>query len=263
MNVHKCIRANNQYWLSLYYDELIDNAGYQLSYCSQADEPFYNCAQAVSDITDFSAIESYFQNKNLSPAFYTDSLNEEWLVPLLKSKHYQELPSQQENIWYMELNNININSLRRMDTCSVEEKEFRPVIVMDDLKLFLRIDTLTNDLPPSLAQLLFSKLIQAIGQKGVKEVESKHFIIYLTEEPVGCGSLGIYKRIACLAEGGTLPAFRRRGLHHYSMQQRILYAYTQGAEFALTTCRTDSVTNMTAKKTGMKLLCTRHFFQKQ
>ena len=258
MNIQDYIRGNNRFWLGLYYDVLIDEPCYQLTYCSQANEPYLNCVQAVSEVPEFSVIESYYQSRNLPSAFYTDIQSEKWLVPLLTSKQYHEILSQNENIWCLTLNSTNTDCLCREIFSDCEQKELRQVCTLNDLKLFTRINALTNELPPPLAQSLFNKLKDI----RVEGVDSKHFIIYLARQPAGCGSIGIYKDIAYLAEDGTLLAYRRRGLHCYSMQQRILYAHKRGARCVLTTCSTNSITNISAKKIGMNLLCTRRFFQK-
>lgn len=257
MTIQDYIRGNNRFWLGLYYDELVDESSYQLTYCAQADEPYLNCAQAVSAPPPFTEIESYYQHRNSLPAFYTDSENERWLVPLLTNRQYQEIPSQNESIWGLQLSPEKIEILARTRFSDYEELELREVHSLHDLKTFHRIDVLCNELPPLLAQSLLDKLQKA----RIKEVESKHFIICANGLPAGCCSMGLCKNTAYLAEDGVLPEYRRRGFHCYSMQQRIISAYKQRASCVLTTCSTDSFTNLSAKKTGMSLMCTRRFFQ--
>ena len=249
-----------RFWKKLYYDELIESSGYQSSYCKNADEPWFNCAHAASSIPPFSFIESYYLDKNRLPAFYTDTLNEQWLISFLLKRNYYEITSQNENIWYLNLCTQSIKNITKLQFVNLDNDiELRSATTLDELKLFIEINRLTNELPDPLAHSLFEN----IRHKNVKDVEAKHFIIFKSGYPAGCGSAGIYNNVAFLAEDGTLPGYRRQGIHCYSMQQRFLYAFSRKARHVLTTCSRESFTNHSANKLGMKLVCTRRFFQLQ
>lgn len=259
MNIHDLIRGNNRFWKNLYYDDLIETSDYQLSYCKNANEPWFNCAHAIASTPQFSLIEPYYLNKNLQPAFYTDTLNEQWLAPLLSERGYQEIDSQNENIWYLSLSAKNIKDIAQLNfNHSNEGIELRPVTTPDELKLFIEINRLTNQLPYPLADSLASNL----QYRHVDGVEAKHFIVFKAGYPAGCGSVGVYNNAGFLAEGGTLPEYRQQKIHCFSMQQRCLYAFARKASHIFTTCDVQSFTNHSASRLGMKLVCVRRFFQK-
>jgi hypothetical protein len=86
------------------------------------------------------------------------------------------------------------------------------------------------------------------------------FLLTVNNQPAAISTVGLYQNIAYLAEAGTLPEYRKLGLHTYLSLYCAQYAYQQAAHFAVVTCTHDAITNCTAKRAGFKLLWERQLW---
>lgn len=260
MDLQALIRGNNRFWFFLYYDELIEHKDYQLTYCAAADEPYYNCAQAVSKLDEkaLSDIEDFYISRRLAPAFYTDPTYPA-LLPFFKKRAYHELCDQKEHLWYVDFDDSFLSSLNNLSLDIEGDLLCFPADTEEDLHAFIEIDATSNALSVEMKAVLEKNLLY----KRAEDVHIRHLIISIDGHRVACGSVGIYKGCVYLAEDGTLAAYRRRGLHTYMLKKRLLYAYERGANSALISCSVDSFTNRTAKKCGMQFLCERSFYTKE
>lgn len=263
MNYQALIRSNNIIWKLLYYDELIDYPYYQLTYFTQADQGYYNCAQAITRLSknDLMLIEKYYHKRKVSPAFYTDPVSESWLPRLLRRHGYQEIESQNENWWIIQLTDHKLSQLDKLELLKIDNNMVGLDMVKTDVQLneFLNINRLTNQLTFPIIESL-ERNIKNTQQDGASLI---NFLGKVNNMSVSCGSLGLIRDYAFMAEDGTLPDYRQKGLHSYITQQRLLYAYKLGAKLACMTCSLDSNTNKTAKKLGFSLAFKRIFMSKE
>lgn len=262
MNLHHLIRGNNIIWSLLYYDELIQHQDYQLSYFKHANEDYYNCAHAVAALSksNLRAIEEFYVTRKLAPAFYTDPISEPWLLPKLVACGYEEVPSQKENWWLIDLTAAKIQYIQEQVFLKYEPSSVNLDLVHNKQQLeeFIKIDQETNLLTESIARALKNNILS----KKYAGAENYYLLGTVENLPAFCGCIGIYDNVAYFAEGGTLKEYRERGLHSYMTQKRLIFAFSKGAKLACITCTPTAYTNKTVKKLGFSLACSRRLFKK-
>ncbi len=260
--IRNLIKGNNIIWYLMYYDELVMKSNCHLTFLENADLPFYNTAQAVSDISTDSLheIEHFYKKRNVVPAFYLDPASVEWLKPYLEEHGYSELPSELENWWGAQIEK-SIVDVKFQNYLKIPESHVKAEIIDpkndNDLNQFLAINQTASQLPDPIV----AKLRAHMQTRVYTGATNRILIAYVNNVPASVGTLGFYDNRVFLAEAGTLPQFQKLGLHTYTTLFFLKYAYECGARFAALTCTHDSVTNFTSKRVGFELLFQRQFMR--
>jgi hypothetical protein len=261
--IRKLIYGNNIIWSLMYYDDLVVKNSHHLTFLKNADLDFYNTAQAINeiDINILNEIEKYYEQQDTIPAFYLDPASEPWLKSFLANQGYQELPLELENWWGTFIND-DIKQINFQDYLKIPENHIETKIVnpnnLDELNQFLSINQTASELPDSIVNTLREHMKKCSHQLATNTL----IMVYVNGVPASVRTVGLYNNTAYLAEAGTLPEFRKLGLHTYTTFYCLKYAYLRGANTAALTCTHDSVTNFTAKRAGMEMLFQRQLMKK-
>ncbi len=82
------------------------------------------------------------------------------------------------------------------------------------------------------------------------------FLAWLDGEMVSGGALAMSAGVACLMAAGTLPAYRRRGLHTALLRVRLAVAAAAGCDVALVHTRPGAISQNNALRAGFELAYT-------
>lgn len=263
--LHDLLRASNKFWHSLYYDELVDADAYQISYLEHADRPYFNCAHTVksSDDTIINAIEHFFVQRDLAPAFYLDPQSPQDLDGKLFQRGYVELPTEQEHWYELDCSRIDVPSLTaRVDEfCeqnpAMECVLFSPMTESFLLRQFLELDALVNDISAPVLEKVRRKL-----HTHQNDVTYMCALALEQQEPATTGLVGLCGQYAFLAEGATHPNFRRRGIYTWLGQISLLWIALQGVTKVIVNCDPEAYSNNTYRRLGFDCFCSRRFFIK-
>jgi hypothetical protein len=257
------IRGNNAVWYLMYYDELVEMPHWQLTFLREADAGFYNCAQAVTrlDDEDLERIEGFFTTRGVPPAFYVDADSSAWLPILLEKNGYIKVDDETEHWWALELTRDCIQRWRetlfhKRPPADVTIEEVAPGGPAQ-FESFLQVDQVANQLPDAIV----AKLRRNIGTHTWPGARNHYFLGRVQGEPAFSGSVGFYSDMAFLAEGGTLPIFRRAGLHAEMIRHRALFAHQHGARWLAFTCTCMALSNRTGSRLGFELAFVRDYFR--
>lgn len=249
---HELIRANNQLWRLLYYDELIETAEYQLSYLEEADAPFYNCAHAVTgwDGRIAAAIHGFFGARGVAAALYLDPQTPPEVPAQLIREGYRREEAERESWWGMDLTGLAIP----------EEDRSRPFDVENAAALgaFIALDAEVNQLPPAVA----AKLQTNLRTRRAPQIQVGHFLELRNGVPVCCGSVGVVGPFAALAEGATATDHRRQGLYRRLTMARLGWARERGARYAFLTAAAQAASNAAAQAMGFSLTFSRELWRR-
>jgi len=265
--LHKMLRISNKFLYALYYDELVEDETYQISYLKEADRPYFNCAHAVNSLDDcvFGSVENYFIKKQTNPAFYIDSECPKKLKDVLVNRGYHELEKELEN-WYM-------LDCRKPDVFrGIEEKVqvfqtqnslsecilFSPMTQTNLLEKFLELDVQVN----AINKIIFEKLKKNLMAPKLSGLQFFCALVSENNIPASIGLIAFMDGDAFLAEGATHPNFRRRGFYTWLSQVFLLFAARQGCKRIIVNCDYDAYSNNTYKRLGFESICQRQFFTK-
>lgn len=262
--IRELIKGNNIVWTLMYYDELVVKSNYHLTLLKEADLAFYNTAQGLSaiDPQTLCDIEAYYRQNGINPAFYLDPASVSWLKPYLLAHDYIEDALELENWWGMVLKQ-EIMDKPSFDYLKIPKEHIQVKIInpknLNDLNQFLEINQTASDLPAHIVD----KLRINMQTRAYLGATNTLLLVSVNGVAASVATVGIYNQKAYLAEAGTLPAFRKQGLHTFTSLYLMQYAYQQGAQVVALTCAQDSVTNFTSKRVGMELLFQRQFMAKK
>lgn len=264
--LHELLRVSNKFWHSLYYDELIEADAYQISYLEHADRPYFNCAHVVNSSQDtvIDAVEHFFVQRDLAPAFYLDPQSPQDLADKLTQRGYVELPAEQEHWYELDSSSIDVPSLtaRVNEFCkqnpSMECVLFSPRADSFLLHQFLELDALVNDISAPILEKVRSKL-----HKQQDEVTFMCLLALADKVPVATGLVGLCGQYAFLAEGATHQSFRRRGIYTWLGQNSLLWIVRQNIAKVIVNCDPQAYSNNTYRRLGFDCFCSRRFFIKK
>ncbi|MGW4134543.1 hypothetical protein [Amycolatopsis japonica] len=256
--VRTAIRLNNRVWWCLYYDELYEADDLQCTYMRDADEDFYNCAQALGRADDsiLEFVEDYYAPA-ITPAVYVDPAAPPSLVPLLHARQYAVVPEERE-FWYRYplLDGPGPAPALKVATERVEVLRIDPLA--PELDDFVHINKVASRLSTEVAGNLRRNLIQ----RRLHDVRMVLLLALLDGRPAATGAVGICQGMAFLAEGGTLDFARGLGLHSFLIHQRLATAEAAGATVAFGTTAVDTLAHRSLRRVGFDLVWTRDYFRR-
>ncbi len=254
MNLQDMIRANNQVWTLLYYDEVIEEKDYQLTFFKNADKLFYNAAQAISylDENTIEKIKKNYVERSLLPAFYLDPMTPKNVVPQLLASGFKESIENDEN-WYR----YDISQLHKMTPTS-DDLEVKRINVFDtkEFEDFVRVNSEANDLPIIVEQQLRHHLIHRRHEKAKVEF----FVAYIDGQPVGTMGIGLHGNSGYIMEVATDINFRRRGIFAGILPKCLKYAEQQGIQAIYVNCDPTAFSNQAFMKMGFEFYFSRQFY---
>lgn len=261
-SIHEAIRANNLVYELMYYNELINEPNYQLTWMEEADLAYYNCAQAIDRFSPqlVKEVEDFYNKKGLQPAFYIDPDSPKELLNHLKENGYREIQNEEESWQYLDLttiqDDIDPKQYLKIDPKTVTVVEVKPE--GDYFDEFIRIDSECNELTPEIS----ANLKRNLTEKQAEEVKNTLFLCLVDRVPVATASVGINNEIAIFAEGATLPDYRRKGLYTYLLAKSVEHSISNGAKKAYLIAEIDAYSNATSQKVGFKHAFNRQYWQK-
>ncbi|MEO7370827.1 MAG: GNAT family N-acetyltransferase [Ilumatobacteraceae bacterium] len=92
-----------------------------------------------------------------------------------------------------------------------------------------------------------------IGEAGRLAPDAHTFLVYLSNEVVGCGSVQVVDGVAWLGAAATLPAFRRRGVQTALVAHRLALAADLGCELAAVTALSNGPSARNIVRLGFQL----------
>ena len=261
--LHRMIRANNELWSLLYYDELIEAPSFQLTYMKDADAGFYNCAQAIERFDDavLGEIERYYRGKGLPPAIYVDPQGPRELAPRLLEAGYAVIPEEQEHCHVLDLTSPEVAwpDPRSKLRLPAERVTLAHLDGPGDplLDAFIEVDATASTLLPAVRDQL-ARNLRTRRRDGVEV----HCFVALVDGAVASTRLvGLAGDFALYAEGGTLPAYRRLGLYSYLMLEGLRFARAAGKQYAFQTAGRESHSNPAVLALGFTRACARTYYQ--
>lgn len=261
--IQRLIRGNNRTWSLMYYDEVLEREHYQLTYLKEADFDYYNAAHTLTPqaMAELSEIEAYFRKKGIGSAVFVDPTNADWLPEALSKRGYQQVSTITECYQGFEMTEDRLRALAERpflkinpERCQIEVIPAAPSEAFDE---FMRIDGETNEIPGPIC----AKLRQALLTRRHPEIQLFLLLGSVDGTPACTGSIAIYQDMAFLAEGGTLDAFRRMGLHAAMLKARIQLAHRHGAKIAVFTALEEGPSNRSGEKVGFQLLFQRALYK--
>lgn len=261
------IRGNLEVWSQMYFDEVTEASTHCFSYLREADSDYYNAAHLVKEWTPQiqKNLESSFSEKEIAPAIFTDPRSVDWLPEQLMAQGYVPLPEITECYEVYPLTPERVANLQQLSPLKIDPARCEIVKVepnkpehREDFEHFLRIDQETNEIShPVLAQLRHN-----LKHRHHPEVTLILLLGKVDGTPAFTGSVGIYRKMAFLAEGGTLEPFRRMGLHAAMLKERLLLAAQHGATMGCFTCFEGAASGLSAEKIGFFLPFRRYLYKK-
>jgi GNAT superfamily N-acetyltransferase len=261
--LHRMIRANNELWSLLYYDELIEAPSFQLTYLDGADAGFYNCAQAIErfDAGVLESIERYYRGKGVAPAIYVDPDGPGDLAQRLLDAGYVVVPEEQESCHVLDLTSSATVWPDPQSKLKIAAE--RVTLVHLDgpsdplLDAFVAVDAAASALPRAIQE----KLAHNLRTRRRDGIEVHCFVAVVDGEVASTRLVGLAGDVALYAEGGTLPAFRRLGLYSYLMLEGLRFARAGGKQTAFQTASRDSHSNPAVLALGFTRACVRAYYQ--
>lgn len=255
------VRGNNRAWASLYYDELVDRAAYQLSYVGEAGiDGFYNCAQAVRDLdaATMEAIETFYRDRGLEPAVYVDAATGGPAVDVLLGRGYGEVPEEEE-LWHI----LDLSTVGPAEASDVEhggEPSVKVHVVSpgdERYEAWLRVNATANELPPTLSD----RVRRHLDGRAERGVEGVLLLATVAGAPASTTLLTYEGGDGYLAESGTLAPYRRRGLHELLKRRCIALAREAGCAALVSTTSTVAHSGPACQKLGFVLAGRRRYFR--
>ncbi|MEU0503740.1 hypothetical protein [Nocardia sp. NPDC005998] len=256
-DIHTAIRLNNRVWWCLYYDELYESDHFQCTFMRNADDGFYNCAQAIiradDEILDFVA---KFYEPNFAPAVYVDPASPEALVSMLHARGYVPVPDERE-FWYRYdlRDDLGHEAVLKVDSKRVEV--LRVNSERPELDDFVQVDQEANTLPDSIA----ADIHRNLRRRRLGDVEWVLLLALLDGKPAATAAVGLCQNMAFLAESGTVPGARRLGLNSLLNRTRLQVARDAGAKVAFATTSPNTTARQTKVGLGFDLAWTRTYFR--
>ena len=250
-SAHRLIRANNALWARLYYDELVERPGYQLTLLRGADAGFYSCAQALTraDGEVLAEIEAYYRGKGVAPAVYLDPESPPALLPALQAAGWREVPQEEERCHVLDLSALHAGppSRARLKPAAARVEAVRLTGPEDPLlAAFLDVDAEVNELPPTVR----ASLTRHLRAPRVDEAAVHCFVALLDGAVVATRVVGLVGDLALCAEGATLPAHRRGGIYSSLLLEGLHFARAAGARTAFLTASSTAHSNLAVAKLG-------------
>jgi hypothetical protein len=244
----------------LYYEALIDNPEFQISYNRFADRKYSNCAHALNNAEDetIAEIESFFRQKGLDPCVYVDPRSPSSLLDILNYREYTECEYELE-LWYHKLLDrdrpIDVFKHLKIDPRRIELSIIDPS--GDEMDFFMKIDAECNGIPIGLANF-FSRNARSPKSLG----EDRHYFVLgrMDGVPAMTGAVSVHGDLAFFSEAAVLPRYRRRGLYSTIVMYSMEFCRGLGGFHVLVNCDRDAFSNHTCLKTGFELLFQRRLF---
>ena len=255
------LRANNRVWSSLYYDELVETNDYQLTFMAGADAGFYSCAQVVSRDDDdlLSLVAHHYRRRGVAPAFYVDPGSPPGLVTRLERAGYLPEDEERENCHLLDLRVPPVASPSEVLRLAPSRLQCIRLEGPTDpwLEAFLAVDSTANHL----SAVVQSKLSAHLRRDPRPGVERHCFLGLVDGIPVSTRLVSFEGDFALLAEGGTLPAFRRHGVYASLLLEALSFAQSSGKRYAFFTAAVPAFSNPAARKLGFTLAATRTYYR--
>jgi len=86
--------------------------------------------------------------------------------------------------------------------------------------------------------------------------DTQLFIAWLDSQPVGGGALEMHDGVAALMAAGTLPAYRKRGIHIALLRARLAAAAEAGCDLAMVHTRPGAASQRNVLRAGFQLVYT-------
>lgn len=263
--IHQIIRASNQVWNSMYYDNLMDCKDYQVSITKKADRLYFNCAHVMSkdDETTFSKIETIFFENALVPAIYYDPASPKGLEEKLIQRGYKLVPDELEHWHALSLNKNSIAKLKSIPAKNpkiVSTLQFELFKPQENEKLFaqfLAMDQLANEISDPLLHKLEENLLNPQDE----QVKFICCIGLMDGVPASSGLIALLDNYAFFSEGATHPHFRRQGIYTDVRRTSVLCAYQAGCTHAFANCDKNAYSNNTYQNLGFQKIFSRDFYQ--
>lgn len=255
-SIHTIVRQSNRFWRAMFYDELIECEGCQLSFFGKADRLYYNAAHVLtrSDPDILRNIETEFFQRNIIPAIYWDAEAPKDLKLRLDASGYHLIHEETENWYGYSLTENRAKQLTPQKR--IEIISFKPT-KNEFFDHFMRINTSVNALTETLASRLKERFLTLYP-----DVDVSLLLAYFDGKPVATTALGIVDDFGFTAEVATLPEYRRNGLFLSLADAAANLAQGFGCRAMYVNCDAEAFSNQGYLRYGYQSIFTRYYYQK-
>lgn len=257
--IRTAIRTANDMAFSLYLDLLLDDLDYQITFVDDASAPALNAAHAVAD-TDFSLLTELAgltRTTGIPFGVFEDPATPTAVVDRLEEARYSRDPRHDDRWYGMDFRTpgaLGEVALARADNGIVVRELVNPTV--QDIRCFVAVDALANDLSPPLAD----RLAESLNRPDRNSVRRHLFLATVDGRLAGCGALLMCRSQALLCEAGTMPFARYRGVHTRLVTRRLVRARELGADVVFGTSGANAPGGRTLVNAGMKALWLRRYW---
>jgi N-acetylglutamate synthase-like GNAT family acetyltransferase len=252
-NFDTVVLANNQFWQSLYYQEVRRLSNFHVTFCPDADRAYYNAAHCVRDLDDLivSQIETYFKSRELPSRIYLDHTNTEQDVKLLLKSGYTYIEDEDENWYVYDLTRVIETVVKGPGIIEECTGKATGAFKTD----FVVVDAVANGLSEAMQLTLGRKL----GQE--PEVSRILHLMYLNGRAVATHATSVDGEYAFMAEGATLEEYRRRGYYKELVLLSMARAKAEGAKWLFVNCDKHAFSNHSCAALGFQYMTTRKLYE--
>ncbi len=227
LQARKIIRINNLLWRCTFYDELITLPSYDLCFVLHTDAKFMNCAMNFKFIdekevlNELEIIEKFYSIRNKPSSLYLCNYDEpREFEKIIKNKGYKEIKEEEAIFW-----GLNINDIKKKDF-NIDEFHIKECRTKDDFAEYLIVaHEGYSDFDYTPFASSFSKLFNT----NIDGLTQLHFVGYVGDKAVACGTIGIYLDLAVWINAAVIPKYRIKGINTSMLQNAILETNKLGA----------------------------------
>ncbi len=257
-------RVSNIFWKHIYYDVLVNMPDFQISFLRDVGRLYFNCAHALQSSKEefVENIESYFYQRNITPAIYIDPVSPKSLEKVLVKRGYHEIDDEKE-IWYVlpkkDLDRERLAKVLHLKKKDVEFVLFYPFNDSFLLNEFLQVNAIANNIEKE----VLAKLKKNMLSNKNNSIELLCGVALKDKKVVSTNLLGFYRDYIFIAEGATHPDFRKQGLYKQLIANCIEFVGDRDYTRMVVNCDKNSFSNNVFMSLGFSKMCERRFFQKQ